>query len=290
MQPEKEESVPGSDGAVPAAAVTNKGDLFAFGRHRLLCGDSSDILQVEKVLCGIKPELLLYDPPYEVRASWGWAYPCARALVFTDYQHIPEAWDVIKAFSKTMQFVWDYESSQYTHGRPIQQHRSCFYCSRDGRWTRERTIYSDGKERQSYAAGITRWGEYRYDPLPAGCRYLSTVYREAYKNAVIGKGVHGKPVEWIRCLIGGTGAKTALDMFAGSGTSLIAAPDDVSVFAIELDPKKVDGILARWERHARQKAKIIPATPSKISRRASTRPSRGHRAVEPGCFGPSPIA
>lgn len=65
LQPPKEErSTEGESCAIPA--VSKPGNLFACGRHRLLCGDSSDIKQIEKVLDGQKPELLLYDPPYEV--------------------------------------------------------------------------------------------------------------------------------------------------------------------------------------------------------------------------------
>jgi hypothetical protein len=256
LQPAIEAESNTDDGnSVPA--ISKKGDLFALGRHRLLCGDSSDIHQVERILDGITPDLLLYDPPYEVAESWTWAYPCERALIFTDYQHIREAWGIAQGYSSTMQFIWDYGTSQFTHSRPLQQHRSCLYCSSDARWMPDRAIYSDGKERVAYKRGTTRWGNYQYNPLPSGCRYLSTVYTEGYQNAVYGKNLHGKPVNWIRCLIGGSGAKTVLDMFCGSGTSLIAAPEDVSVFAIEIDERKVDEILARWERYARAEVRLI---------------------------------
>jgi len=238
-------------------AISKKGDLFALGRHRLLCGDSSDICQVEKVLAGAKPELLLYDPPYEIEEAWSWAYPCDRALIFTDYQHIKEPWSIARSYAEIMQFIWDFGTSQYTHSRPLQQHRTCLYCSNDAQWIRERAIYSDDVERKGYKGGRTEWGDYQYDPLPAGCRYLATIYREGYRSAVIGNGLHGKPVDWIRCLIGGSGAKTVLDMFAGSGTALIAAPEDVTVYAVELDERKVDGCLARWERYARLKARLV---------------------------------
>jgi hypothetical protein len=289
LQPKREEEHPSGESET-VASIAKLGDLFALGRHRLLCGDSSDVNQIEKVLGGEKPELLLYDPPYEVEESWTWAYPCERALIFTDYKHLAEAWSVASKFPKTMQFIWDYEVPQFTPARPLQRHRSCLYASGDARWIADRAIYLDGKERKPYSRGKTRWGDYHFDPLPNRCTYLSTIYSEAYKEAVIAKGLHGKPVDWIRCLIGGGGAKTVLDEFCGSGTSVIAAPEDVTVYAIELDPRKVDGILARWERYMRSKAQLISLdTPSKAGRRASTRPSRGRRAAGSGYSAEIPI-
>jgi ParB-like nuclease family protein len=52
--------------AVPEHPVSQPGDLWILGRHRLLCGDSTVATDVERVLGGIQPHLMVTDPPYGV--------------------------------------------------------------------------------------------------------------------------------------------------------------------------------------------------------------------------------
>lgn len=50
----------------PESPVTAPGDVWLLGNHRIICGDSTDALVVEKVLNGVQPHLMVTDPPYGV--------------------------------------------------------------------------------------------------------------------------------------------------------------------------------------------------------------------------------
>ena len=52
--------------AAPEHPVSQTGDLWVLGRHRILCGDSTVATDVERVLGGVEPHLMVTDPPYGV--------------------------------------------------------------------------------------------------------------------------------------------------------------------------------------------------------------------------------
>src|SRR3954447_14085803 len=57
---------------VPAEPVSQVGDVWVLGRHRLVCGDSTDSAVVAKTLNGVTPHLMITDPPYGVEYDPGW--------------------------------------------------------------------------------------------------------------------------------------------------------------------------------------------------------------------------
>src|ERR1700719_1071256 len=58
--------------AAPEHPVSQTGDLWVLGRHRILCGDSTVATDVERVLGGVEPHLMVTDPPYGVEYDAGW--------------------------------------------------------------------------------------------------------------------------------------------------------------------------------------------------------------------------
>lgn len=228
-----------------APSLVAVGDVWVLGRHRLMCGDSSSVTDIDALLGGREPDLLIYDPPYEVEAAWTWQYPAAKALVFSDYKHMPEAMRVASAWPHVYQFIWDNCTSWYTPNRPLARHKTALFCSEAPSWDFDAAVYRDGKERQAKTVSNTR-GDSDYVPLADGFVHLQTVYQEP-NTKQDSSHAHAKPVKWLNALMRGAGGSVALDLFGGSGATIIAAPESMAVYCMEIDPRSCDRIISRWQ-------------------------------------------
>ncbi|MCL4712802.1 MAG: site-specific DNA-methyltransferase [Pseudorhodoplanes sp.] len=254
---EEEDDVP----EPPAEAVTQPGDLWLLGSHRLLCGDATVATDVERLLDGKKPHLLVSDPPYGVeydpnwrnesgvsstarigkvnnddRADWrdAWSFfPGDVAYVWHSGIHartVAESLDVC-GFLIRAQIVWAKPRLVLSRGDYHWQHEPCFYAVRKG------------------ASG--HW---------QGARDQTTLWTIATgENDEATEHGTQKPVECMRRPIVNNSARGDLvyDPFAGSGSTLIAADSVGRVcHAIEIDPRYCDVIIERWQRHAQRMATL----------------------------------
>src|SRR5580700_2626390 len=64
----------------PEHPVSQTGDLWVLGRHRLLCGDSTVATDVDRVLGGVQPHLMVTDPPYGVNYDPAWRNQAGRSI------------------------------------------------------------------------------------------------------------------------------------------------------------------------------------------------------------------
>ena len=228
----------------PVVPVSRTGDMWVMGRHRLLCGDASK--DAAAFLAGVMPDLLFFDPPYEVADAWALTVQTEKALVFTDHKHIREAMGVVLAYPVQYHFVWDTVISWYTQNRPLCRHRSAFYCAQVDGWDADAATCVDGKQRDEHTVvgGQAFAGDYHYKPLSGGRVRVTTLYQQ---SKTLDEAGNGKPVAWIRALLAGAQAREVYEPFAGTGATIIAAPETCRVHAIEIDPLKCDVIVARWE-------------------------------------------
>jgi DNA modification methylase len=236
----------------PAQPVTRPGDLWRFGRHRLLCGDATSAADVARLLAGTRPHLMVTDPPYGVnyepewrneagvsttmrtgkvanddRADWreAWAlFPGDVAYVWHAGVHARTVIESLEAagFVIRSQIIWAKPRLVLGRGDYHWQHEPCLYAVRKGG-----TGHWQGARDQT-----TLWS------IGAGPEDLATV--------------HGtqKPVECMRRSIVNNSAEgeAVYEPFSGSGTTIIAAEVTGRVcLAMEISPAYCDVAVERWQ-------------------------------------------
>src|SRR6056297_479163 len=236
----------------PNEPVSRPGDLWVLGRHRLICGDSTDGSDVERLLGSVRPHLLVSDPPYGVnydpdwrnqagaaatkrtgkvlndhRADWreAWAlFPGDVAYVWHGALHATTVAESLAAcgFEVRSQIIWAKERLVLSRGHYHWQHEPCWYAVRSG--------------------GTGHW---------TGDRKQSTLWQIPSRDEDA-ETVHGtqKPVECMRrpILNNSSPGQAVYEPFSGSGSTLIAAETTGrACHAVELDPAYVDVAVARWE-------------------------------------------
>lgn len=242
-----EDSVP--DSVEPR---TKRGDIYKLGRHRLMCGDSTSIDAVEQLMGGVKAEVVFTDPPY------GYKYesnhqskhdmllnddtfldfmPCAIAAtadnaaiyVCGSHQTIHKWREMFdRHFTYKNLIVWkknNWSMGDLT-GAFAGQHELILFGHKG------RVELRGGRDRDVW--------EFDRDPP------------EHHPTQ--------KPVELVRKAIESVSdnGSAVLDLFGGSGTSMIAAEASGRMaFLMELDPKYCDVIVARWEAYTGKKAELL---------------------------------
>lgn len=91
----------------PEEPVTKPGDLWVLGDHRLLCGDSTDVLAVERLMDGKKADMVFTDPPYGMSYQSNMRTKSAKFAVIENDDKIITDWlPLATAFSTGFCFVW----------------------------------------------------------------------------------------------------------------------------------------------------------------------------------------
>ena len=254
-QQEGEDDIP----ETPEDPVSRPGDLWILGNHRLLCGDATVATDVERVLDGVKPLLLVSDPPYGVEYDPGWRNKAGAAatkrtgkVLNDDRADWREAWAL---FPGDVAYVWHGALHAGEVAESLEV--SGFKIRSQIIWAKDRLVLSRGDyhwqhEPMFYAVKKTGKGHW------AGDRKQTTLWQIANKDQDA-KTVHGtqKPVECMRrpILNNSSPGQAVYEPFMGSGTTLIAAETTGRVcHGIELNPAYVDVAVERWQQFTGQTA------------------------------------
>ncbi len=247
-------------GEPPADPVSRPGDLWLLGPHRLLCGDATVATDVERLLAGAAPHLMVTDPPYGVDYDPGWrneagvsATARTGKVANDDRADWREAWSL---FPGDVAYVWH----AGVHARVVAESLEvCGFRIRSQIvWAKPRFVLSRGDyhwqhEPCWYAVRGGATGHWQ------GARDQSTLWTIGAGGDEDSATVHGtqKPVECMRRPVLNNSAKreSVYEPFCGSGTTLIAAETTGRVcLGIEIDPRYCDVIVGRWQKLTRRKA------------------------------------
>lgn len=234
---------------VPAEPRTKPGDIYKLGRHFLMCGDSTQEINRETALRYCEADTLFYDPPYDREDLYESIPENVDGTLLLSYDHKHFAKAILEATKKhwTAQFelIWDCCQSWYTPNRPLAKHKTIAVFKDDPAWNFDKAIIKDGKKREPKIVHNTR-GSCDYKPLD-GAIHMRTC--EPFPNtALTDEHGQGKPLEWIKAILGGVNAKKVIDYFGGTGTTLIACEIiGTQCCMIEKEPEYCDVIIDRWE-------------------------------------------
>jgi DNA modification methylase len=248
----------------PETAVTVPGDVWLLGEHRLLCGDSTQIEGVEKVLAGGLADIAWTDPPYNV--NYGATMKdklrgkTHRKIANDNLgdgfeQFLRDACLNMLTVTKGAIYICMSSSELHTLHRAFTEaggHWSTFVIWAKSAFTMGRSDYQ-----RQYEPMLYGWKE-GTDHFWCGARDQGDVWfiKKPVKNDL-----HPtmKPVELVeRALRNSSKSRdTVLDPFGGSGTTLIACErTGRQARLIEMDPKYCDVIIRRWQEHAAKEATL----------------------------------
>ncbi len=249
----------------PVTPVSKPGDIWKLGHHRLLCGDSTVLANVEKVLDGALAEMVFTDPPYNV-----------------DYGN--SAKDNQRGTNRTImndnlgdgfaQFLYDscvnmltvckgaiYVCMSSSELHTLQK----AFIDAGGKWSTfviwAKNTFTLGRAdyQRQYEPILYGWKQ-GADHFWCGARDQGDVW---FVNKPVRNELHPtmKPVELVERAIQNSSKSRdiVLDCFGGSGTTLIACEKlNRQCRMIELDPKYADVIVKRWEEFTGKKAELLP--------------------------------
>lgn len=247
------------DGTLPEQAKSKRGDVYKLGRHRLMCGDSLSDEDMAVLMDGEHADMILTDPPYNVN------YEGVAGKIQNDNMEDVEfrkfLTDAFTVADKVLKpggavYIWHADAQGYNFRAACKETgwnvRQCLIWNKntmvmgrqDYQWKHEPCLYlwKDG------AAHF--WNSDRSQTTVIDCDkpHKSDIHPTM------------KPVKLFDYLIQNSSRKNekVLDMFGGSGTTIIACEQDGRIARVmELDPRYVDAIIDRYESLTGEKAELI---------------------------------
>ena len=226
----------------PEEPITKPGDLWILGNHRLLCGDSTDVLAVERLMDGQKADMVFTDPPY------GIAYKSPSGAGMTqrgNYAVIKgdtEPYDPAPLFG-IADLIVTWGANHYADKLPPSK-AWLVWDKRDGDAINNN---SDCELAWVSQGGSARLFHHKWNGMIKASEKNERRVHPTQKPVALAK--------WAFDLL--EAGKTVVDLYGGSGSTLIACEKtNRHCRMMELDPAYCDVIVKRWEDFTGKKAML----------------------------------
>jgi DNA modification methylase len=237
------------------------GDVWILGAHRLMCGDSTNSMHMEKLMAGAQANMMWTDPPYNVAYNAG---KSGKDTIENDDMEDSEFRQFLTdAFSLSIGFVAPGGAFYVAHA---DSEGFNFRASlRDSGWLVKQCLIWN---KNSLVMGRQDY-QWKHEPILYGWRpgAAHKWFSDRSQTTVIDfekskkNDIHPtmKPVGLIEYFLNNSSAEgeSVLDIFAGSGSTLMAAERlGRSCFSMEIDPRFASAIVKRWEDYTGLKAEL----------------------------------
>ena len=251
-----------------------RGDVWQLGDHRLMCGDSVDLEDVKRLMGGVEADMVFTDPPYGVSYT--------EKNEFLNSLGKPMAFPkAIENDSKPPQEMYDFWVQAFKNIYAVTKERMAYYITapqggdlllllqavRDsGFMLKHQLIWN----KNNHVLGRCDYN-YKHEPIIYGWKIGGThsfVGGSKFKTSVwdidkpLKNDLHPtmKPIELVAATLQDNSQEgmVVLDLFGGSGTTLIAAEEtNRKAYLMEYDEHYCDVIIARWEKFTGKQATKI---------------------------------
>ena len=245
-----------------AEPIAKLGDIWQLGRHRLMCGDSTDKETVELLMDGNKADMVFTDPPYGMRLD-------------TDYSEIKgsknakikgkggnkyrpvigDGEDFKPSLIETVFENFDYCEEIFLFG--ADYFAELIVNKNDGSWVVWDKRGSEDADKIIGSCFELCWSKQKHKREIARIKWMGAFGSADAKNRVHPTQKPIKLCEWFIEKYSNAG-EAIIDLYGGSGSTLIACEQlDRTCYMMELDPKYCDVIIKRWEKFTGEKAVLL---------------------------------
>ena len=256
---------------LPEEPKTKFGDLYILGRHRLLCGDSTKVEDVERLMDGKRADMVFTSPPYNANAKTGDGDVFKSKKSVEMYQgefndnlpsdeYVRFAKVVLEnCFSVTDGYIfWNVSYNAKSRFEYIQQIEDRLeFLIEQVCWKKTSAIPLKGSMRRAWEPiYVFSTNGLALEPGDV----VSNVWEVSNTNTQYENHKACYPVGLVATGINAVKPKSGvvLDVFGGSGSTLIASEQLNRIcYMMELDPKYCDLIVERWEDLTGQKAELV---------------------------------